>query len=250
MIKQSHISGAIKFFRKDFNAHWGMVNYHSPKQSAIFLGAYNELDLQRINAHQGFKVVVLAGADLRNLNKLIPSRNLVLRTDATHTRYFKQHAHRRFQWKNADIAFKDYSQFQPCELGDKVYCYVGGPGRVKHFRIDTIKAVEAKSRFQFIYGMFPNTIETMIEEYYKPSFINLRINTFAGHTTSLEMAHMGRRSVSNRIGEPWYLNYAGVDDIVALIEKESTKIGTIQPSQIPATYFAGPEWKDEAFWLT
>jgi hypothetical protein len=67
-------------------------------------------------------------------------------------------------------------------------------------------------------------------------------------STVIEMGLMGRKTILN---EDYYkfssiLGYLNDAHVVHLINQESKKIGTVQPSINPHT--AGDEWLDTDFW--
>jgi len=102
----------------------------------------------------------------------------------------------------------------------------------------------------FVLGYQGFPIEYVYENYYKKSFINLQLNPAAGYTSALEMAHMGRTSVSN-YPAPFCCPYKNTEEIIRIIELERENIGkerlvTAQSAQ--KTCNISDEWLNTEYW--
>ena len=233
--KQLRTSNAIKFFEKGFADKWNLSKYDNINTPAVFFGVYNQDDINAIEEHKGEKILVFAGADIKNYERY---KHLNCISDQY---IFK---------KNLIIPVKSFDKFKPTKVGDKIYVYMStdDDNFKAKFRYDIV--LELMNHFgpdNFITGYHGNSIDEMITNYYSKSFINLQLNKDAGFTTALEMAHMGRRSISN-YHAPFCLPYKNVDDIIELIEKEKQFIGTNVELDLSGILYDNPNWLTLDFW--
>ncbi len=244
-IKQARFSSWIWHFRDNFLKRWGLDHYHDTKAPCYFAGVYTVEDVQAINNHKGLKVVWFTGADVKN-HVYLRDENIVVKWTKSLSR--KDHG---FRTKQVYIELKDYGIFKPNVLGDRVYCYVRKPTKYDFFNKHIADQVQEVIPFKIIFGEWgvvdPVTIYRVKRKYYDKCFVNLRLNPYAGGTTAIELAHMGRKTISKR-SEGFYLNYETIEDIARHIMSESNKIGTIQPDQTEGFYNASDEWLDVDFW--
>lgn len=223
IIKQSRVSSAINHFKQGFLKKWNLSNYYDINAPAVFLGVYTDQDVLAIKNHKGFKLVVFCGRDIFNAQKF-KDINCYFATGV----FQKELSIYGNRVKSVNICIKDYSEFKPGPLGDKIYCYM----RTKESQHQLgykvlIELMHKIGKEQFIIGYLGNDMTKVINDYYAKSFINLNFNPVGGITSVFEMAHMGIKSVSN-YKSPFTIGYESIDDIVKTIELERKKIGTIQ----------------------
>lgn len=216
-IEQVYISHHVTFFAKEFMKLWGLREYDNANDPALFFGCYDHREIEVIKAHRGFKLVMptgegssLAFAPEDNVH-VVSSPALVIPDKPDY-----------LNCKELVIPVKDYSLFKPEPLGDKIYCYQGRgtEGCKRKYNYALLKELmQELGEDRFLIGYQGHTIEEMIEQFYKPSFINLQLNPQAGFSSTLEMAHMGRYSICN-ITAPFCFNYGCLDDIISHAKRE------------------------------
>jgi len=135
--------------------------------------------------------------------------------------------------------------FKPNPLGDNIYCYLGDESSKQIMGFSFMEKLKRETSFNIIYGFLGNNIEYVKEHYYDKCFINIKPNIVGGITTAVELAYMGRFTISDAKA-PFCIN--SLDNILSLIDQESKKIGTIQQSCIGNYYNAGDEWKLIKYW--
>ena len=91
------------------------------------------------------------------------------------------------------------------------------------------------------------------ENYYTNSFVNIRMNPWAGATTMWEMGCMGRKTIGNFTdGAACGLPYKSIDDIIDWIKVEEKKIGTIQTAVADGTRsfldYKNDDWLWTEYW--
>lgn len=252
MIEQVRFSEAIEFFEKDFMRRWPSLNfYRDYKSPCLFIGAYRKDDIRVIKSHKGFKLIWLTGADRKNISEI---KNAV----------FVAPGRTEYDWlllqevrtKQAYIQLKDFSNFPLTMFGDKVYCYIRDGVSYNKFKHELIEEIQKKIDFEILTGYTKynkstakkqRSIVELKRDFYDKSFVNLRLNEFCGGLSEQEMAHMGRKSITNRY-EPYSLQFDSVGDIVNHINNESKKIGTMPNNIITHDMYVGDEWMDEKYW--
>ena len=253
-IKQAYFSSAIKHFASDFYKLWDVQPYSDKTAPAIFFGCYNDNDVEAINNHKTFKVLAHTGRMLPRILK-IKNENIVLKLSPVilnehktnpndWTRYYCENG---FRTKYAMFPIKDFSMFRPNKLGRCIYFYAGSKARKQLLGWKLAKYIEQSTRFKVIFGMLGNSIDYVKENYYDHCFVNFKPSTTAGMTTAIELAYMGRLTISNSPGM-FCRHYGNITEVLQIIEQESKKIGTIQPSMIGKYYDTGAEWKQVDFW--
>lgn len=246
MIKQCHISDSLKHFKEGFFSRWNLVDYRDTHEPALFVGCYGS-DYITINNHRGFKLILFGGADIPNILrlKINPYTHIVV-DEFTYKHSMSKYY--GFVKKFVRVPWKDYSEFTPMPLGDKIYCYqsMDSPGCRAKYRYDILeRVIEYFGRERVLIGYQGNTIKTMIDEYYSRSFVNLQLNPIAGFTTTLEMAHMGRLSVSN-YEAPFCWYWETADDVINII----TSIDEMRLVADPKGFLHdSSDWLEENYWL-
>ena len=154
--------------------------------------------------------------------------------------------------KQKCVAWKSYNDFQPVPLGNKIYCYLGDNTefKQKYYGAHHVqRLVEVFGKDRFIFAIRGNSMDYVRDEYYANSFINIRMNPWAGATTMWEMGCMGRKSIVNFTdGAACGLPYKSMDDVIDSIREEEKKIGTMQKGVADATRKFLDETNDDWLW--
>jgi len=243
MIRQARFAKSIRFFKEGFLNRWGLTDYSNNQESCIFVGIYRSEDVDVVNNHKGFKLIWNTGR-IRDCFKNIDPINVVVMENTIDCELIKG----LYKIKRANIEIKDFSLFKLSELGNKVYCYLGNAKGKFVMGFDLMKEVEKEIKYEIIQGFQGNTIEFVRDNIYNECFVNLKPNLTGGITSAVELALMGRRTISNTIA-PFCMGYKSVEDIVRIINEESKKIGIIQASKLGNYFDTGEEWREEKFWL-
>ena len=192
MIEQVYMSDCIKHFHEGFRRLWGLKEYSDPESSALFVGMYDLKDLSALKNHKGRTLVIFSGADMDNA-PMVRSEIVADETQANYLRTLED-------VKIANVSYRSFENFKTAPLGDKIYCYQNNnsDGNKHKYRYDLLMKVEKRyGPSRVIRGYHPHTDEEM-RDIYKECAIGLQFNPFAGYTSTKEMAHMGRMSISNR----------------------------------------------------
>jgi hypothetical protein len=244
-IKQASVAGCLNFFKNGFLTRWKLSDYYNPKEPCFFLGA-EQVDI--INQHKGLKIIYLASRyDCEFLKYLKNDNDIILHWSPYLT------DNNDFRVKKVEIEIKDYSIFKPNILGNKIYSYIGFDSRKQEFNYDILMEIQKKINFEIDYTIISNLedyfdINYLKEKYYDNCFLNLNLSDGTGMTTVRELGLMGRKTITNSpYNFPSQIPYNDIDDIVYIINDESKKIGTIQPSMDCHT--VKDEWLDIIFWL-
>jgi len=222
-IKQCRVSSAITHFKQGFQNKWNLTDYKNSAEACVFVGVYSAADIAAIKAHRGFKVIIFCGRDIFNYNKF-EGEDCYFVTGVFGEK-LEMYGSRV---KVFQISMKDYSEFKPVPLGDKIYCYMRSPDSRYSLNYSLLERIMKRmGKDRFLVGYLGNNMQTVVNKFYSKSFVNLQFNPVGGLTSVYEMAHMGRKSISN-YSSPFTIGYEGEDDIIRLIDIEAQKIGTIQ----------------------
>jgi len=256
-ISQAYVSPTLeKTFGSNFRSKWGFKKYSDIRKPAVFFGMYSDIDRKAFINHKGISIVVWGGGDMKpNSLQLVKS---VIDANRSYTGAYSGEfsdilKSNGISHKQIYIPLKDYSNFTPTPLGDKIYAYRGVNGNresyfkwnevispiIKHFGEDTVIYTERES------------IDNLLENYYKKSFIYIKPTPKGGCTAMFELGHMGRKTIGNGLGNlPNVLSYKSTSDIIKLIEDESKYIGKIRYDICTSTknIFIGSEWTHLDFW--
>ena len=232
-LHQCHVSDSLSIFRDGFLKRWELEPYTNPNLPALFVGAYNSVnDIKRINDHKGFKLVLFGGADIPNVRMLNKGIHIV--TDSfTYEHSLRRYLKLPYNYRFIRVAFKDYSDFNKVPLGSKIYCYQSQPTPAcqQKYGFDLLRVViDYFGAENVLVGYHGHTIKEMIDYYYSRSFVNLQLNPMAGFTTALEMAHMGRMTVSNHAA-PFCLPFRSQAELIWQIKIVKEKSIEADPSR-------------------
>lgn len=252
-IVQCHISPGVKFFGDNFKKKWNLVDYYDRNLPCVFLGCYKVEDIDIVKKHVGFKVILFTGSDANNVLKFSKEDRINIISDTLVCWDGFKNLNNFSSSKFLMLPLKDYSKFTSTPLGDKIYAYQGRLTKSfqAHYRKDLVdELIKHFGKDRVILGYQGNSIDFVEENYYKKSFINIQFNSRAGLVTVLEMAHMGRRSISN-YPAPFCIKFKTIEDVIKSIEEESKRIGYLQSEVSEAAkkfMFVGDSWLDTKFW--
>jgi hypothetical protein len=177
-IEQVYMSDCIAHFHEGFRKLHGLRKYDNTEEPALFVGMYNVADFNALKNHQGRTLVMFSGADMDNA-PLVKSEIVADSTQAATLRTLEN-------IKIANVSYRSFEDFKPTRLGEKKY---------KRYLLNRV--IERYGT-RVVIGYHPHTDEEM-RQIYSECAIGLQFNPFAGYTSTKEMAHMGRMSISNRI---------------------------------------------------
>lgn len=251
-IDQCSISSGVKFFGDKFKERWDLKSYYSTEAPCIFFGCYQDSDVTRIKNHKGLKIITFTGSDVSNILKFEKEDHINVISDIIinwdQFKDLKNYGLSKF----LRVPVKDYSTFTPVPLGDKIYAYQGRPEKSfhEHYKKTWLdEVIRYFGKDKVIVGYQGSDIEFVKENYYKECFVNLQFNPMSGLTTLNEMAHMGRRSISN-YPAPFCLSFQNIKDVLVLIERE--RDNHLSPNivgRMAREYmFIGDGWLDTNFW--
>jgi hypothetical protein len=248
-VDQVYVSNSIRFFKDGLLKRYKLKEYYDINKPALFFGLSESSNL--IKEHQGIKILLpCTPNDYPNISNyentfFICSENYNLPNNVVR--------------KSITPEIKDYSMFTPNVLGDKVYYYSG----FKHgwnWKNNIIDEIQKNINFEIITTSHENLkdyydIKHLKDNFYDKCFLNLNFSGGNGLATVKELGLMGRKTVFKsgyknniqRLEFPNFINYSSIEDVIGIIENESKKIGTIQPS-IDA-HNVGDEWLNLNYWL-
>ena len=234
--EQIYVSPTLDLpFGGNFRAKWNLRVYDDVNAPAIFFGLYRQHDIDAFLEHKGLSLVIWGGGDMNDAYIKIVKKKI----DAGKCFTFTNPGYMTDVLKNHGInpkhsfyiAIKDFSQYTPCSLGDKIYVYKGWKGnRSNYFKWDNIVS-PIIDHFGEDRVLYTDNIdmEDLIENYYKKCFVYIKPIPKGGCTTMWELGHMGIRSISNGVGNiPNSINYKNMNSIIKLIKMEESRIGTVQ----------------------
>jgi hypothetical protein len=251
-ISQTLTAPSVNFFKKNFIERYNFKEYYDVNKPCVFLGG-NELSHQ-IQNHKSYKFVFLTSPhDLPDFNIVTNTDNLFIINLLDEVR-LNSKIPNNVNCRNVTIEIKDYSLFQPNVLGDKIYAYTGFKnGWTNQWNIEKLKQIQKQINYEIITTNHLNIndyydINYLKNNYYDKSFLNLNLSNGNGMATVIELGLMGRKTILNEhfYKFPCILNYKNDEDLINLINSESYKIGTLQPSINCHT--VNDEWLDINFW--
>jgi hypothetical protein len=268
-ITQALVGPSIKFFKPKFLSRWGLVDYYDVNKPCVFFEGWAQSEV--IQRHNSYKIVIPASPkDFPDFNVVTNRKKLFIVSSS------RQPAEGSCPIggptpiipddvgvKDVTMELKDYSLFKPNVLGDKIYIYSGFtngwslndfiPHNGVHLGSDKVIDLQARIDFEIITTSHQHLgdyhdINFLKENFYDKCFLNLNLSKGHGMTTVREMGLMGRMTIMNKdhYDYPSVLNYSSEEEIIYLINQESKKIGTVQPSM--DCHNVGDEWLDTDFW--
>jgi hypothetical protein len=255
--KQVFVSNVLEqYFGPNFRNKWKLENYSDSKTPSIFLGLYEQKDVERLVNHEGEKLLIWGGGDmeypkLKFISDLQTHQKVYIwaypgEFSDILTSYNIKH-------KPLHIPLKDYSKYKPITLGENIYVYKGIHGnRPDYFRwnetVDPLIQVFGQDRIIFA-DHLPE--DELIEKVYKNCFVYVKPNPKGGCTTMFELGHMGIRTLGkNHKNLDIFTQYETVEHLIDLIVQESKYIGKVREdvSESVKKSFTGEEWLTLNFW--
>lgn len=252
MIKQFIISDSVKFFAPRIESNYLIrcVNEKDYDENApcLFVGNYRQSDLDRINNHRGFTVVLWCGIDAEreNIVKAVKKECKHIATSHWHKEALSA--------LNIDYKFVKYctaymNRRKSEILGSKIYCYAPNDDYGRSLVEEIDKEIEYKLILTVSKQQY--TLDE-VYEFYRQSFIGLRLRDRCdGSATSVqEMALMGRRTIWNG-NQAAAIHWKNKDDVIKLIREEAEKIGTMHSEIVDRTYNyfnIDDDWLKEGFY--
>lgn len=247
---------ALSSFRRDFFMKYGLRQYHSLEEPAIFFGIYKP-HWHRITKHKGLLVIVWAGTDMMQLLKdqhMI--EYLKSRKNTFHVAISKYIAN------DLDTIGIPYTKLPitpyvpdlgPVPIGDCVYCYVP-PQFESIYGGQIVKKLQKKLPYlKFIQSHIPKlSRDQLIRTVYSKCFLGLRLNKHDGlPNTAMELGLMGRKVVWNG-GTPHTLSWNSEKDLIRTIKiayKERKSWDVKKISQDVKNYLSmSDDWLHTEYW--
>lgn len=227
---QCYNSPVMEHFAPNLRSRWNLSPYSDRNEPTVMFGHYRPPDNSFLRNHRGPIIMIWGGADMTG-NKAINLHNRPNSyqhgygwISATLSKWNVKH-------KVFNLPLRSYDNFKPTPLGDKIYVYKGWlRDRGPYFMWDKwiVPLMKALGEDRFIHGM-GHSHEYVHEHFYQNSFLYIKPNNRGGSTSMWELAHMGRKTVANGQGNaPNTIGFKNIQDILKIIESESSKIGTIQ----------------------
>jgi hypothetical protein len=245
-IDQVNVAEHGRNFKNDLIYRYKFKDYYDINKPCFFFGGIGEID--KINKHQGLKIVqFITPSDCEHADRLIPSDNLFLIDDPNIDKRLS------VKRKNVLMEFKDFSNFIPNLMGNKIYCYMRDKNE---FQYSKLQNIQDKINYEIVYGGISEFQSTPpeyylpindIKKHYDDCFLSINLSGRHGFLTMRELSMMGRKTIMNSIYNfPSIIRYNNEDDIISIINEESKKINTIQPRINP--HNVGDEWLNIEFW--
>jgi len=246
MVEQVRFSSGIIFFKEGFMNRWGLKEYYDKDKPCYFAGVYRQEDVDAINNHRGLKIVWNAG-DIRPFFTDINPKNVIVHQHSDGINH--SILGNKYIIKKCRFEIKDLSQFKPNPLGDSVYCYLGKQKFRDLYGGAEVDELAKLCKFNIITTFIGHPMDWLIENAYNKCFVYFKPGLTVGGTSAIELAYMGRKSISNT-KENMYIPYKNIYEVLQIIDEESKKIGTIQPNTLPDNFYdTGNEWLNEKFWI-
>lgn len=253
MIKQLYTSRHVRFFEKFILNKYKMHRYNNNIEPTIFLGCYENKDIDLIKKHKGLKVVIFGGSDLNKnfvsklkikdkLQKLSMLDNIYLLSISDFIK--KVIDFHNIKNIRMPICFATQNMnLYPVNKGKYVYVYANMASSAK-YNIPLINKIISKMPdTQFIItshgkntSRFKNTTSGRasrenIIKYYEKCFIGIRLTPFDGNANTVqELGLCGIKCIFNGDKNlPSAISWKNENDIIENINKEKKKIGTSDP---------------------
>lgn len=255
--RQVHTSNVLEqYFGSNFRSKWTLDYYSDSNKPCIFLGLYEQDDVEKLTAHKGEKILIWGGGDmeppkLKFISDLQKQQNIfVWGYPGEFSNILSLYG---IEHKPLHIPLKDYSNFKPSPLGENIYVYKGIHGnRPEYFRWNEIVGplIEVFGKDRII-SADHLPIEDLVEKVYKNCFVYVKPNPKGGCTTMFELGHMGIRTIGKgHQSLDYFTEYTDIYQLVDLIVEESKHIGQIRTevADLAKKAFTGEEWLSLSFW--
>lgn len=253
--KQIRISGTLEpAFGSNLRSKWGLVKYQDPNAPSIFFGLYSSDDITAFLSHKGRVMVVWGGGDQTiDKFKMVMNHPKFVGSPVYRPPMRSQFKSIGYPYRNMILPLKSFDKFKPINLGNKIYVYKGWKrDRKDYFKWGSVvePLMDHFGEDRFIYTQGANIDE--LHDLYKQCFIYVKPNEKGGATTMWELGHMGIRTICNNQGKlPNTLEYKNLNDIISLIEREESRIGSVQrylANLTKSSMMTSPEWLNLKYW--
>jgi hypothetical protein len=224
-----------------FKKKYGLEEYYSVGEPAIFFGCYSSHTVKRICNHNALAVVVWGGTDVLILKKYLAGpRNrtatwFVKLLEQTHIRHVaisedivRDLFDLSLEYKTLPLNGVLSKQFKVCKPGKCLYSY-GYTRRPDVYNAKLVKEVLSRLKnVQCLEGEIGTSKTILYDDIpvtYSKCFMGLRLTKHDGlPNTVIELGLMGIRCIHNS-NLPNAVKWTGIDDIVTNVRKEQERIG-------------------------
>ena len=247
-IQQGHVSTGIGGFEQVFLNKFELDRYHDRSEPAFFFGCYQRHLLRKNNPnaspdnllilrHRSLAVVIWGGTDIQTkLNWWLfrPTLRLFrLRSDSIKHLAISDDIARDLEraqlpYQRIRFSLANPVLFTPRPLGSSVYIYAPAVRAEIYGKSIYEKVIAARPDTDFIISSDHRVPHEKMPEVYGKCFIGLRLTTHDGNANTVqEMGLMGIRCVHN--GDmPNAIPWSSAEDVLAAMDKEQGRIGTVQ----------------------
>jgi hypothetical protein len=218
------VSSTLLGFKTRMKKKYKLKEYNKHKPT-LFFGMYLQEDYELLKNHKSKAVILFAGTDVDYFGKVYKSRYL---------EFIIKHRIIAIS-ENVKMRLLDYgleSEFIPiCPTPIQKNVLPKNRARCVYFYGNGIKygeqfidEIQKRIKFEIIKTTNGKYSQKEIQEFYKKSFIGLRLTPKDGlSNTVIEMGLAGRRVVYNSNPLPNALKWESIDDVVRLINEEYKK---------------------------
>jgi hypothetical protein len=241
IIQQVSVSPYVKYFENGLIEKWGLSTYTDPTKPCLFFGVNGQIDL--INNHTGFKLLYFV-SEHDKWENTIDKKNV----------YCVQNPYSNIPKdvisKSGWFETRNNKDLVQTPLGDKVFIYLRRP-QDEHLmgKID-VNHLQKKINYEIICLSKDPPIEfnEVVNNFYNQCFISVNFTKTSGVTTVCDLGLIGRKTIMNtNLDLKSVVGFKSMNDIIKQIEKESTKINTIQEKI--DNYTLNDKWFLIDFWV-
>jgi GT2 family glycosyltransferase len=246
-INNLHLSNDLKKFYRIYNIY--ILKPYENNCNCIFFGVYNNDDLSKIKNHNGKKIIMLGGSDIKNIDKL---KTIIKKDDQiiSISKWLNIHLNNlKIDNTFIELDLVNYKIFNPVVIkGESIYVYDGDGKTIKS---ESKKEIYNSNLIDKIIKKFPqinfirssslysfdsdfNNYYDSIPNVYKKCFIGLRLTNYDGNANTVqEFKAMNIPIVHNH--SEYGLKWGKIDDIVNYInyyryEYKNNKILVVLPT--------------------
>lgn len=218
-ITQAYVSKSIMDFQ--FHQVYGLDDYKSCSEPAVFFGMYRHEDFALFGHHRGEKISFWTGQDA------LDSNCFGFRSVTAHPKVYDRITSKGFDCKLVQPA-AFLNSISPQQLGNKIYAYCPSTAPDYHGKkvIDELRC----AGYEIIIGdgryNQKEWRDKQADIAYRDIFIGLCLSEFAGGGGSIiEMGLRGIKVVTNVFNLPNCLPWVDAQSVAKLIEIEKVNIG-------------------------
>lgn len=240
-ITQCFVSHSVWFFEKKLFEKYKFSNPRNSEKEQfkidinkplLIFGCYNKFDLAIAMNHKSDVVILWAGSDSMSYNhfnmKLFKNKKNIFHISGS--KFISEDLEAcGLKYKYYPISLCNHSELKSCELGNKIYVYLGSEKNREFYGGSIVEElIKHYGQSKFIVTYKNTFAKKELYKMYKKCFIGLRLVQHDGLSETIaELGLMGRNVVHNG-DTPNSLKYTDVESIIKLIDKESKRIGTEQ----------------------